>query len=467
MTTRKHYLTAAIVVVFLVAASIAVTADGDAFGEGFSSFDSDVAGGGPTGPELSGSVQTVLRAFPDVNDIAATTLEAWPVATVRIGAQNDYASLMMELRFDNSLLSVGGVQTPGGVAAASPVIYLDRLVREASVWIYGDAITVEAGLLRRVWGKGDELHVVDVLNPTDLSDPGRVAYVDALIPVPMVVVEVPFRSQGLLELACVPYFVPDAIVSQGRWMPSGYAELVALAEAGVTLDGPPRLRSLENFQAGMRVTDTFGPLDAGLLYYYGYLKQPSIDLSAFVPLPVPAGTISLDSDRVHVAGGEAAAVLGPLNLRGEAAFYATADMEGTDAAVANPGVRYLGGFDVNLPVSSLNLNVQVLGVVTLGSHEIESNGPLDFEFDADGVYTSHFLAGALRDTWFGEQLTVELSGGWYVETGDFVVRPAVTLGFGDDVQLGMGGTFFAGDAGTFLGQFDANDFIQADLTYRY
>ena len=333
--------------------------------------------------------------------------------------------------------------------------------------MFGGPVTLEIGLLRRVWGKGDELHVVDVLNSTDYSDLGSRGYLDSRIAVPMVVLEAAFRRQGLLEVAYVPVLVADRIPADGRWAPAEYANLLALTAAGVALIGPPERTTLDSVQVGARLTDTFGPMDLGLVYYYGYLKQPSVDRTAFMPIPVPSGTIALDYDRVHVAGVEAAAVAGPLNLRGETAFYATTDTEGNDPAVSNSSVRYLAGFDIDIPISNLNLNAQVLGSVVLSSDGIDGNGPVDFEYDDDGDYTSHLIAAGLRDTYAGERFTVELGGAWYVETGDFVIRPALTVGFGDVLTMRIGGTLFEGDAETFLGQYDENDFLEIELVYDY
>ena len=36
-----------------------------------------------------------------------------------------------------------------------------------------------------------------------------------------------------------------------------------------------------------------------------------------------------------------------------------------------------------------------------------------------------------------------------------------------DVILGAGGTLFEGDADTYLGQYDDNDFVQIELAYNY
>jgi len=468
------FVSVATVLLALVAVVLpAETGDDDEFGEGFgagfsndSEFDS--FGGAGSGPEISGSLELVNRIFPDIDDPAVSEFDAWPQLKLRLGAENDHGSFAVELAFDNALLGVGGVPTVGGInASPSPVSYLSQLIREASVRIFAGPVTMELGLLRRVWGKGDELHVVDVLNATDYSDPGSSGYLDSRIAIPMAVLEAPFRQQGLLEVAYVPVLVGDRIPADGRWAPTEYTELLALTAFGVDVAGPPARTTLESAQIGVRLTDTFGPLDLGLVYYYGYLKQPSVDRTAFIPVPVPGGTITLDYDRVHVAGAEAAAVVGPLNLRGEAAWYATADTEGDDPAVSNPSVRYLAGFDVDIPISNLNLNAQVLGSVLLLTEQIDDNGPIDFEHDDDGVYTSHLIAGSLRDTYAGERFTAELGGAWYVETGDFVVRPALTIGFGDVLTMRIGGTLFEGDANTFLGQYDENDFLEIELVYDY
>lgn len=453
------FVCVATVLLTLVAVILpAETGDDGEFGEGFGAGFSDNSefdsfGAASSGPEISGSLEFVNRIFPDVDDPAASEFDAWPELKLRLGAENDHGSFAVELAFDNALMD--------------PALDLNQLIREASVRMFAGPVTMEFGLLRRVWGKGDELHVVDVLNATDYSDPGSSGYLDSRIAVPMAVLEAPFRQQGLLEVAYVPVLVADRIPADGRWAPAEYTDLLTLAAAGVILAGPPARTTLDSAQVGVRLTDTFGPLDLGLVYYYGYLKQPSVDRTAFIPMPVPSGTITLDYDRVHVAGAEAAAVAGPLNLRGEAAWYATADTEGDNPAVSNPSVRYLAGFDIDIPISNLNLNAQVLGSVLLLTEQIDDNGPIDFEHDDDGVYTSHLIAGSLRDTYAGERFTAELGGAWYVETGDFVVRPALTIGFGDVLTMRIGGTLFEGDANTFLGQYDENDFLEIEMAYDY
>jgi len=472
----KMYKCMCVAIVLLVFGATALSADtgsdgefGEGFGSGFSSdSEFDSFGGASSGPDISGSLTLVNRVFPEMDDPAASEFDAWPELSLRLGAENDYGSFAVELMFDSALLGVGGVPTVGGInASPTPVPYLNQLIREASVRMFVGPATVEMGLLRRVWGKGDALHVVDVLNSTDYSDLGSSGYLDSRIAVPMVVLEAAFRRQGLLEVAYVPVLVADRIPADGRWAPAEYTELLALAAAGVTLVAPPARTTLDSAQVGVRLSDTFGPLDLGLIYYYGYLKQPSVDQTAIIPAPIPGGTITLDYDRVHVAGAEVAAVVGPLNLRGEAAYYATPDTEGNDPGVSNASVRYLAGFDVNIPISNVNLNAQVHGSITLSRDQIDSNGPIDFEHDGEGVYTSHLIAASLRDTYADERFTVELSGAWHVETGDFVFRPALTVGFGDVLAMRIGGTLFEGNADTYLGQFDENDFLQIELTYDY
>lgn len=457
----KMYKSVCVATVFLALVTVVLPADtGDdgEFGEGFGSgFSNDAEfnsfGGTATGPEISGALRLVNRIFPDIDDPAASEFEAWPELTLRLGAENDYGSFAVELAFDNALMD--------------PALDLNQLIREASVRTFLGPVTMEMGLLRRVWGKGDELHVVDVLNSTDYSDLGSSGYLESRIAVPMVVLETAFRRQGLLEVAYVPVFTSDRIPADGRWVPAEYANLLALTAVGVALVGPPDRTTLDSAQVGVRLTDTFGPLDLGLVYYYGYLKQPLVDRTAFVPIPVPTGTITLDYDRVHVAGLEAAAAAGPLNLRGEAAYYATPDTEGNEPGVSNASVRYIAGFDIDIPVNNVNLNAQVLGSGVLSSDQIDANGPVDFEYDGDGVYTSHLIAASLRDTYAGERFTVELGGGWHVETGDFVLRPALTVGFGDVLVMRIGGTLFEGDADTFLGQYDENDLLEIELVYDY
>ena len=46
----------------------------------------------------------------------------------------------------------------------------DDLFDELAVTWYEDGFSLSAGYQEVVWGKGDKIHVVDVLNPMDYTD---------------------------------------------------------------------------------------------------------------------------------------------------------------------------------------------------------------------------------------------------------------------------------------------------------
>ena len=63
-------------------------------------------------------------------------------------------------------------------------------------------------------------------------------------------------------------------------------------------------------------------------------------------------------------------------MRAEAAYYLTEDIAGDDPEVPNNSLEYLLGFDVDLGISSLNLNVQGTGSYILNSDAIDEAGPV-------------------------------------------------------------------------------------------
>ncbi|MFW6180358.1 MAG: hypothetical protein ACOC8N_01320, partial [Spirochaetota bacterium] len=191
----------------------------------------------------------------------------------------------------------------------------------------------------------------------------------------------------------------------------------------------------------------------GAVYWLGYLREPVVR---------PDYTLSFD--RVHLFGLEAAAAAGRFTLRGEAAYLLTGDAAGDDPLVHNNRVEYLAGFDVNLPVSNLNLKVQNRGSVILRSGRI---GPTDVEYDPEGDYTANVLAVVLSDSWSRDRVRPELQVTTTLEKGDLLVRPRVELDLLDQATLHLEAGLFAGDPGEYFGQFEGNDYLEAGLTYPF
>ena len=400
------------------------------------------------------------------------------------GYSNDNSELATNLEFRPEYLK----------EADSATEFAKELIDEAYLTLFYDSFNLQAGYLREVWGTGDQVHVVDLLNSNDLRDFVNPDYAERRLSRPMFKLNVPVRMQGRFEAVYIPTFEPDLIPREGRWAPADARELNALIETalGGALAAPPandltyadslvlentiqepNTSTLQWGQYATRYRDTFGSVDLGLIYYHGFLKQPSITLTSAMGSPDTFGfgdQIKLDYDRVNVLGIEYAAVLGGFNTRAEAAYYLTGDIEGDDPNVTNNSLHYLAGFDRDLPVSNLNVNLQGVGTYYLKSSEIEDNVEermtYDFQYDPDGEYTTHIVSLAVTDSYANETVEPEIALSYGVEKDDWYINPSIEFSLLDDVKLLTEVAIFHGDEGYF-GQYDDNDFAQVRLEYSY
>lgn len=361
---------------------------------------------------------------------------------------------------------------------------LAELFDEAYVRYYAKGFDLEAGLMKVVWGKGDQLHVVDHLNSNDLSDLINPDYIDRRNAVPMAKVNIPLGMQGKLEAVYVPTLTPDTIPTEGAWVPGeaqalkeimenqveelalntyldimnsiGNAEVASLAQAKVLqeyADGAPffpNTNTLDYGQAATRITGSFAGIDLGASYYFGFNKRPSAVFNGSGALE------GINYDRLHSFGLEAGGILAGFNLRSEAAYYMTEDLDGDDPAVHNNSFNYLAGFDRDLPLSNLNINFQVKGSIIMNHDEIVS--PLDVEGSSD--QTNTMLVAKLSDSYNHEKVKAELKAIYEIEDEDFMINPALFYKPSGDIEFCASASFFGGEEDGLLGQFKDQSFLE-------
>ena len=271
------------------------------------------------------------------------------------------------------------------------------------------------------------------------------------------------------------------------------------------------LKSLKYGQAGLRLTGTLAGIDWGASYYYGHYKQPSAKLQGLIGMNAYANAaqkykdgaeaaaaaaaqyaaagdtasaaaysakakeaaatakalagkannllssditdlISLNYDQVQVFGLEAAFVLWKFNTRWEVAYNLTEDIAGDDPWVKNNSVSWVAGFDLDLPIHNLNLNVQETGSYTLKSDKIKNGGidvaglgtldwatlgkNYDVDANTDDKYTKNKLIVLLSDKCLNEKLTTEVQGIYCFEDKGFMVAPNIEYNVSEGLTLG-------------------------------
>ena len=152
---------------------------------------------------------------------------------------------------------------------------------------------------------------------------------------------------------------------------------------------------------------------------------------------------SLNYDQLQVFGLEAAFVLWKLNTRWEFAYNLTEDIAGDDPWVKNNSISWVAGFDIDLPIHNLNLNVQENGSFILHKDKIE-DGPYatyDTDYKVNGKYTSNKIIALISDKWLNEKLTTEVQGIYTIETKEFMVAPKVEYNVSEGLTLTARGVY--------------------------
>ncbi|WP_147634039.1 DUF3383 domain-containing protein [Treponema pectinovorum] len=256
------------------------------------------------------------------------------------------------------------------------------------------------------------------------------------------------------------------------------AYLTALsASSNVASNLYPDTASLKYGQAGLRSTFTLGHFDLGFNYYYGHYKQPSSDstkVASYVTKVLSGATITEDDkflcyDRLQVFGVEMATVLWKFNLRGEGAYYLTKDTAGDDSSVHNNSIQWVFGFDMDLPVSNVNLNVQTQGKYVLNNKKIKDSANVnDVDYNSDDKYTSNKLIVDITDSYLHENIKLDLKGIYEIETKDFVIMPSVTFKTVDDFSVTASGMLIKTDnVNSDFYNFRRNSFAQISCKYLF
>ncbi|MFN2340983.1 MAG: hypothetical protein ABR547_06910 [Halanaerobium sp.] len=435
-----------------------------------------------TETEISGVLKPELRVFADDGELNEN---------LKGNLEINYPGKTHEFQF---LLDF----QPGAVEE----IEIDELYYQ----YYGEQYNFLVGKDRPVWGKGDQLHVVDNLNGEDLSDFINQDYKDRQIGEEMIKINRYFRGGNAnLEFIYTPDFTPNRMADNpesrlGNWVINPFAAQIPLANIAMATgqteteiinqveDSIPE----EKNQFALRFTDSRGSTDYGFSYYQGYLREPSYDLMGLNtsltnnPIESPNNLAEIEEnknnfkkaltaadlhyDQVDIFGFELARVIADINSRFELAYYRTDDTDGNDPTVRNNKIAWVIGGDRDLPISNLNLNLQFRGQKILDDDQIENNilsGQADLEYNQEGDYTTNRAVLKLEDSYQNEKIIPQLSWVYNLNDQDYILEAAVDYELKQDLVLTLSHKIFAGDKDTSFGQFEDNDYSTAALNYKF
>ena len=202
----------------LLVGAAAYADDFDSFGD-FGDFGGDSSSGSASALEVNGTVESDIRAYVDTSDkddkegADKIDISAIPSAKLDLKYSGSKSDVELKLKVNEDTIK------------NHPVDVIDEAVLRG----YFDNLTLEAGKMKVVWGKGDKLHVLDNFNADDYSDFIIPDYLDRRVSTPMVrgVISLPFANMNL-EGVYTPFLPVDRFATSGRWTP---AQVAALTES--------------------------------------------------------------------------------------------------------------------------------------------------------------------------------------------------------------------------------------------
>ncbi|MBR4005073.1 MAG: hypothetical protein IKI90_04420 [Treponema sp.] len=309
----------------LIFLSLALALSANSFAQDFDDFgsfgDLEDESASSSKLEVNGSASMEVRAYVDADKAKDVELKANPSGTLSLKYDGNKSDMNLTFSIDADKIKT------------HPEDIVDELLLRG----YFGNLTLEAGKMKVVWGKGDKLHVLDNFNADDYSDFIVTDYIDRRISTPMIRAAYSLPVANInMEAIYAPLLPTDHFATEGRWAPAqlttltdGATKLVSMnllgleskaaaanAEAAAETNASakaakqqaaiaadkayleyltyanelssnpqslfPDLMNLKYSQYGARVLGTVGTFDFGASYYYGWYKQPSVNYSNYI-----------------------------------------------------------------------------------------------------------------------------------------------------------------------------------------
>ena len=309
----------------LIFLSLAMALSANSFAQDFDDFgsfgDLEDESASSSKLEVNGSASMEVRAYVDADKAKDVELKANPSGTLSLKYDGNKSDMNLTFSIDADKIKT------------HPEDIVDELLLRG----YFGNLTLEAGKMKVVWGKGDKLHVLDNFNADDYSDFIVTDYIDRRISTPMIRAAYSLPVANInMEAIYTPLLPTDHFATEGRWAPAqlttltdGATKLVSMnllgleskaaaanAEAAAETNASakaakqqaaiaadkayleyltyanelssnpqslfPDLMNLKYSQYGARVLGTVGTFDFGASYYYGWYKQPSVNYSNYI-----------------------------------------------------------------------------------------------------------------------------------------------------------------------------------------
>ena len=275
--------------IFCASALLITTAiyadDIDSFGD-FGDFGGDSSSGAASALEVNGSAEVDIRAYVDTSDkdnkddADKIDVRALPDAKLDLKYSGNKSDVELKLKVDEDTIK------------NHPIDVIDEAVLRG----YFGNLTLEAGKMKVVWGKGDKLHVLDNFNADDYSDFIIPDYLDRRISTPMVraVYSLPFANMNI-EGVYTPLLPVDRFATSGRWTP---VQFTGLKERVTTIAKTQVVASTERLEKARTEANQAAALKALMATGDDSAAAAEKALKAMVTAAKTEGKISVSTEEV-------------------------------------------------------------------------------------------------------------------------------------------------------------------------
>ena len=134
-------------------------------------------------------------------------------------------------------------------------------------------------------------------------------------------------------------------------------------------------------------------------------------------------------------------------------------------------ITAFSGFDVDIPLNNINLNVQNIGSYILGFKNVKENnknGFIDMDWNKAEKASNNKLVVNISDSWLHENLTDSITIIWGIEHNDAVIMPKIKYRIKDEFYVeGTGAYIYAKDKKSEFASWKNNHFVQLSFEYHF
>ena len=318
------------------------------------------------------------------------------------------------------------------------------------------------GVQRFSWGRLDEFPINDLFNPWDYDQFIVRPMEERKIGVPAVSAGFG-RTDWSAQLVWVPWHIPYRLPDPtSRWSVTG-------AESAATLPREPDLpaRTPGNGAYGIRV-QRFGDFDSALNLFHGFDPRPVFTTSAKSGGEAASGpdalAITPAFHRITSVGLDTATTLGPIGLRGEAAWTwnrAVNVKPDNREGIASSQIERTNAMDYGIaldyrPFEDGLLTLQAQQTALISSPEALSNQDFETLIWAD-----------LKIFWWNQKVETGCNGAYNPEHAASMIRAMVTYVFSDSWKTILTLYVLDGPPQSIFGRYAMNDQLRLELVYQW